>query len=384
MDRHLSHFPLRYLQQPRTLRRRLKYHGIFWLAFIGFHLLYFAGSKEKIHFKTSWVIAYGLYYLRFIPVYYLTAGVFNRLKEKYYGETLMVLSLFFMVLMMHAATVAVYFVLDQHFGLGNLSENFLHFGTMYLIPAPQNQPGDWLMLLIYDVTETQILFLPLGLKMIQYGFAQLMEKKDLEADILKNELAIRRAQSAPHFVVNVLSSVVSELLPISEKAAGYLISLSDVLRFTLYDTSQDLILLQREWHALVHFMDLEAKRFNDRLKVSVRKKGRISPDKLVPTLVLFTLAENAFKHGVYSTIEDCWIDVELHVKADRLLFKIANSKPAVFIKSKSQKDSGIGLNNIKKRLQISVAGEYTLTETDTENHYSVELNVPLAIAHSST
>ncbi len=384
MDKHVNHFPLRYLLQPKTLRRRLKYHAVFWLVFMVFHLLYFAGSKEKIHYETSWVIAYALYYLRFIPVYYLSAGVFNHLKEKYYGGSLMVLSGIFMVLLMHTTTVSVYFVLDQQYGLGSLSENFLHFGTMYLRPPGQNQADDWLMLLIYDVTETQILFLPLGLKMFQYGVQQLIQKRDLvikqralEADILKNELVILRTQSAPHLVFNVLNSVLSDLLKVSKKASGYLINLSDVLRFILYKTDQELIPLQSEWHALLHFMDLEAKRFNDRLKVNVRQKGKISPDHLVPTLVLFTLADNAFKHGVYSTFEDCWIDVELRVKAGRLLFIIANNKPAVFIKPKNQRDSGIGLDNIKKRLEISAQGQYSLTATENEKHFSITLDLPL-------
>lgn len=377
MDRHQKHFPLRYMLQPQTIRQRIKYHGIFWVAFILFHLLYFAGSKEKIHYQASWVISYGLYYLRFIPVYYLSADIFNRLKEKYYGTSLMVLTGLFMVLAMHAANVTVFFVLEKRYNLHTLSDAFSHFGSMYLRSANQNQPGDWLMLLIYDVTETQLLFLPLGLKMIQYGLLQQIKIRDLLADKLKNDLATLRAQPAPHFILNTLNSVLAELLPVSEKASLYLVSLTDVLRFTLYETADELILLEREWQALLHFTDLEAKRFDDRLKVSVKQKGKIPPDKLVPTLVLFTLTENAFKHGVYHTIEECRIDIALDVCRDHILFSISNTKPQLYARTGNRKASGIGLANIKKRLQLSAKNNYLLTVTENQQCYTIELNLPL-------
>lgn len=380
MDRHAKHFPLRYMLQPQSLRQRMRYHAVFWLVFILFHLLYFTGSKEKIHYTGSWVISYGLYYLRFIPVYYLTAGIFNLLKEKYYGTSLIVLTGICMVLLMHAANVTVFFALEQYWGLHALSDAFRLFGSMYLTPASQNQPGDWLMLVMYDVTEMQLLFLPLGLKMTQYGFRQQIEKRDLLAGKLKNDLAMLRAQPAPHFILNTLNSVLAELLPVSEKASLYLVSLTDVLRFTLYETADELIPLEREWQALLHFTDLEARRFDDRLKVSVKQKGKIPPDRLVVTLVLFTLTENAFKHGVYPTIEDCWIDIELNVHADRLRFKISNSKPVLFTQPGSQKAFGIGLDNIRKRLELSVKHDFSLITKEDHQRYSLELELPLVLA----
>ncbi|MCF0055108.1 sensor histidine kinase [Dyadobacter sp. CY356] len=370
--------------QSQTIIQRIKYHSVFWLAFIAFHLLYFAGSKEKIHYQASWVISYGVYYLRFIPVYYLAASIFNRLKEKYYGTSLMVLTGIIMILAMHAANVTVFFLLERCYGLNTLSEAFRHFGGLYLKFASQNQLGDWLMLLIYDVTETQLLFLPLGLKMIQYGFRQQIEKRDLLADKLKNDLVILRAQLAPHIILNTLHSVLAALLPVSEKASLYLVSLTDVLRFTLYETTDELIVLKREWQALLHFTDLEAKRFDDRLKVRIKQKGKIRSDKLVPALVLFTLTENAFKHGVYSTIEDCWVNIVLNVSADRLCFTISNSKPVLFTNPANKKDSGIGMKNIKKRLEISLNDNFSLNIIDSQQSYSVELEMPLITAAQVT
>ena len=377
MDRHAQHFPLRYMLQPQTLRQRIKYHALFWLLFMIFHLLYFAGSKEKIHFETSWVVSYALYYLRFIPVYYLAAGAFSRLKERYYGVSLMVLTGILMVLLMHAANVAVFFTLDKGFGLSTLSKSFSDIGGLYLAPIRSNSLDDWWMLLIYDITETQLLFLPLGLKMTGYGARQQIEKRDLLAGKLKSDLAILRAQPAPHFILNTLNSVLAEFLPVSEKAAAYLVSLTDVLHFTLYETGEEMIELHREWAVLRHFMSLEAQRFEDRLRVSIRQNDPIPTDKLVPTLVLFTLVENAFKHGVYPTFEDCWIDVDLSIRHDRLHFCIRNSKPKIFHAPNSQNRIGIGLYNIKKRIKLNVSGTFSLIATQNNQEFYVDLSLPL-------
>jgi len=378
MDRHARHFPLRYVLQPQTTARRIRYHGIFWLVFILFHLLYFVGSKEETGYSTSWVISYVIYYLRFVPVYYLAAAVFNCLKEKYYGSKLMMLTGMLMVLIMHAANVAVFYLLDKLFGLGSLSGTFQQFGDMYLLAAGDNSFGHWLMLLIYDVTEMQLLFLPLGLKMIQYGFKEQIEKKDLLAEKLKSDLAILRAQPAPHFILNTLNSVLSEFLDVSEKASWYLVSLTDVLRFTLYETAEELIAFEREWQALLHFTDLEAERFADRLTVSVKQDGQIPKGAKVPTLVVFTLTENAFKHGVYPTIEQCRVDIELSVNADQLTFKISNSKPALYFSANHQQRSGIGLDNIRKRLELRFRNQYSMQVMEDLQLYSVILKMPFA------
>ncbi|MCE7044544.1 sensor histidine kinase [Dyadobacter sp. CY312] len=383
MDRHARHFPLRYILQPQTRARRIRYHIVFWLVFILFHLLYFVGSKERIGHSTSWVISYVIYYLRFIPVYYLAAAVFNCLKEKYYGTKLMMLTGMLMVLIMHAANVAVFYLLDKLFGLGSLSGTFQQFGNMYLLSASENGYEDWLMLLIYDVTEMQLLFLPLGLKMIQYGLKEQIEKKDLLAEKLKSELAILRTQPAPHFILNTLNSVLAELLDVSEKASEYLVSLTDVLRFTLYETVDELIDFEREWQALLHFTDLESKRFADRLKVSVKQNGQIPKGAKVPTLVVFTLTENAFKHGVYPTIEDCRVDIELSVNADHLTFRISNSKPALYFNADHQQRSGIGLDNIRKRLELRFKNRYSLQVCDHQQLYSIILKMAFAENPSS-
>ncbi|SEI46191.1 Histidine kinase [Dyadobacter koreensis] len=384
MDRHAQHFPLRYMLQPQTLRQRMKYHALFWLLFMIFHLLYFAGSKEKIHFETSWVVSYGLYYLRFIPVYYLAAGAFSRLTEKYYGVSLMILTGILMVLLMHAANVAVFFTLDKGFGLSTLSKSFNDIGSLYLAPVSSNRLDDWWMLLIYDITETQLLFLPLGLKMTGYGARQQIEKRDLLAGKLKNDLAILRAQPAPHFILNTLNSVLAELLPVSEKAATYLVSLTEVLHFTLYETGNEMIALHREWAAIRHFLSLEARRFEDRLKVTVRENHPIPTDKLVPVLILFTLVENAFKHGVYPTFEDCWINISLIIWRDRLELSIRNSKPKIFHKPSSQNRIGIGLSNIKKRLQLSFLSTFELIATQTDDEFHVLLTLPFTQASENS
>lgn len=374
MDKHSQHFPVRYLTRPQTAAERIKCHSFFWLGFIAFHLLYFWGAKEK---SPQWAASYGLYYLRFIPVYYLSVGVFNVLKERYYGLALITATLAAMVLLMHLANVGVYWILDKIYGLELLSSAFLHFGSMYLAPPGERNFHDWLLLGIYDVEETQLLFLPLGLKMAKYGIAQEIHKRDLINDNLKNELTTLRLQPAPHFILNTINAAYAELLPVSEKAAEYLEHLCSVLHFTLYETSKELILVDKEWEALLHFVNLEAKRFEDRLKISINQRGTVPKGKLVPTLILFTLTENAFKHGVYPSLEDCRVDVDLLVTDTELTFKISNSKPGYDYIPRKSKEFGIGLENIRKRLIYQFSNNYKLLISQNQEQFQVEINFPL-------
>ncbi|MEO6684686.1 MAG: histidine kinase [Dyadobacter sp.] len=377
MDKHSQHFPVRYLMRPQTRAERIKYHSVFWLGFIAFHLLYFVGAKEKLHFSAPWIASYGLYYLRFIPVYYLSVGIFSFLKEKYYGEVLIAGTLVSMVMLMHLANVSVYGLLDKVYNLESLSDAFLHFGSMYLAPVSQRSIQDWLLLLIYDVEETQLLFLPLGLKMAKYGIRQEIQRRDLITDNLKNEISNLRLQPAPHLILNTINAAYAEVQPVSEKAAEYLENLSSVLHFTLYETADELILLHKEWEALLDFIHLEAKRFEDRLKINISQKGTVPGDKLIPPLILFTLTENAFKHGVYPALAQCQVDVSLLIISNQLTFKIYNTKPGYKYVPRKSKEFGIGLENIRKRLNYYFSDNYQMIISENPDDYQIEIKIPL-------
>jgi two-component system LytT family sensor kinase len=249
-------FTIRYLIRQQSPAQRIQYHAAFWLAFILLHLLFFIDSGDKIEPTPRWVVSYGLYYFRFIPVFYLSVWLFDLLKERCQGLDLIVCMVAMMVLVMHMITVSLFFLLESTYGLATLSSAFQHFGHNYLRPLSQSKPFEILILLMYDLTEAQLLFLPVGLKMTKYGLRAQIQKWELEADKLKNELDTLRSQPAPHFILNAVNAAYAEIQPVSERVAEYLENLSGVLHFALYETAHNAILLQREWTALLQVQAL--------------------------------------------------------------------------------------------------------------------------------
>ena len=377
MDKHRHYFPVRYLVREQDAAQRIKYHAVFWLVFVAMHLLYFVADRKHFHFTRTWVVSYSIFYLRFVPVFYLSIAFFNLFRKKFYGAHLVLITAFGMLLLMHLANVSVFYLLKHLYGVPALPPIFSYFNNLYLRPLADRHLFDWISMLIYDTTEMQLLFLPLGLKMSKYGIRQEIERRDLETEKLRSDISTLRLQPAPHLVLNILNTVLAEVQPVSDKAAEYVENLTSVMRFSLYQTKQDTILLYKEWTALLDFIQLEYSRFDDRMQINIHQDGTVPDDKLVPTLMLFTLAENAFKHGVYPCPEDCWIRIDLKINSNELNFTIANSKPAAAYRTDQPKNSGIGLDNIKRRLAIYYPANYSIDISENENSYTVRLRIPL-------
>jgi two-component system LytT family sensor kinase len=376
MDRLTDFTAIRYLSGQQTTRQRLQYHAVFWAIFIAFHLLYFAASCEKILSSQHWAAAYGLYYLRFIPVFYLSVGIFSGLKRKYSESNLIVITIAGMVVIMHLLTAWVYYLLDYLYGLPQLSDAFKLFGAMYLQSPARNTISEWILLLVYDIQELQLLFLPLGLKMVKYGLRGEFAKRELQSEKLKNELHTLKSQSAPHFVLNAINAAYSQVQPVCNQSAEYLEDLGSVLHYALHETSDDLVLIYSEWQALLNYVRLESKRF-DNLTISINMEGNVHQHKFIPALMLFTLTENAFKHGVYPTSDPCQIDISLLITETELSYTIANSLSAQPYKPRQAKRAGIGLENIRKRLEHSFPNRHSFSVEKSAERFTAQVRIPI-------
>ncbi|WAC13272.1 sensor histidine kinase [Dyadobacter pollutisoli] len=377
MDNNHQDFINRYFFREQNPAQRTRYHAAFWLAFIALHLLYFIDSGDEIKLTPRWVVSYGLYYFRFVPVFYLSVLIFDVLKHRYQGLDLVIRIVVLMVLLMHVMNVSLFLLLESVYGLQSLSSPFQHFGQNYLRPISESKPSEILILLMYDLTEIQLLFLPIGLKMTKFGLLAQIQKLELQADKLKNELQTLRSQPAPHFVLNAVNAAYAEIQPVSERAAEYLEDLTGVLHFALYETTHNMILLHKEWNALLHFVHMESKRFDDRLRVSINQDGDMSHQVYIPTLMLITLTENAFKHGVYKALDDCWIDILLTTKEGELIFMISNSKTQNSAASQDDDNSGIGLANIRQRLELYFPKNHQLQISENKTSFTVRIRFAL-------
>jgi len=357
-------------------RLRPGYHIGFWAFFVGYHLMYFlpAFSGQVLDGKLG--ISYTVYYLRFIPIFYLSVHLFYRLERKFSGLSLLLLMLVVLFGSMHLITLAMYFSLDHLYSLSQLSPAFQAIGGLYLKPLSHRNGWERLFF-VYDFQELQLLVLPVGIKMVQFGLRQQMQQARLEKEALRSELNILKSELEPHFVYNVINSAYAKILPISKDAAGYLEKLSQLLEYTLYETNEDWVPLSAEIRGLKRYLQLERLRHGRRLRIIWNHQGGSNAIHKIPTLLMVTLAENAIKHGVRSHSGKSTVRINIHVDMGQLRFSIENDLPFAANKPRKSSAHGLGLKNIQRRLDLLYPGRHEVQIAETAHNYAVTLSIPL-------
>lgn len=195
--------------------------------------------------------------------------------------------------------------------------------------------------------------------------------KDLEHQKLESELQYLKYQLNPHFFMNTLNNIHALIDIDSRKAKTSIIELSKLMRYVLYESNKDYIELTKEITFLQNYIELMRLRFTESLNIQT-DFPLIVPEVKIPPLLLISLLENAFKHGV-SYREASFIHICLKIDNGSLIFKCSNSKH----RTKKDEHHGVGLENVKKRLQLLFGNNYTYTVNENENEYNVSLNIPL-------
>lgn len=195
--------------------------------------------------------------------------------------------------------------------------------------------------------------------------------KDLEHQKLESELQYLKYQLNPHFFMNTLNNIHALIDIDSRKAKTSIIELSKLMRYVLYESNKDYIELTKEIIFLQNYIELMRLRFTESLNIQT-DFPLIVPEVKIPPLLLISLLENAFKHGV-SYREASFIHICLKIDDGSLIFKCSNSKH----RTKKDEHHGVGLENVKKRLQLLFGNNYTYTINENENEYNVSLNIPL-------
>jgi len=199
-------------------------------------------------------------------------------------------------------------------------------------------------------------------------------RKDAEKEQLKTNLALLRHQVSPHFFMNTLNNIHSLIEMDSEKAQDAVERLSTLMRYLLYDSAQSTIELKKEIEFIRSFISLMQLRHSEEVEVTVLIPGQI-PDIKIPPMLFVSLLENAFKHGVSYPIKS-YIYFELQIHENTLVCIIKNSKHKT-VASRYDEYPGIGLENIKKSLNLLYEQEYKLDISDKENEFEVNLTIPV-------
>jgi two-component system LytT family sensor kinase len=198
--------------------------------------------------------------------------------------------------------------------------------------------------------------------------------KEKENENLKTELSFLRSQVSPHFMFNVLNNMVALARKKSDALEPSLIKLSSLLRYMLYETDEEKVLLEREAEYLQSYIDLQVQRFGKKVRVNVQM-DEIDRSYFIEPMLLIPFVENAFKHGT-GLIENAEINIEMKAKNNMLQFTVSNQYNPSEQEIKD-KTSGIGLQNVKRRLNLLYRDAHTLLICDKDNRFAVSLQLNL-------
>lgn len=195
-----------------------------------------------------------------------------------------------------------------------------------------------------------------------------------ENENLKTELSLLRSQVSPHFMFNVLNNMVALARKQSDQLEPSLIKLSSLMRYMLYEADEDTVALEKETDYLQSYIDLQQQRFGAKVQVNVSMQLPEQGYEIEPML-LIPFVENAFKHGT-GLIQDARIDIELRASHGLLQFSVRNKYNPEFTEIKD-KTSGIGLTNVKRRLNLLYKDEYQLLINKKDGWFVVSLQLHL-------
>ncbi len=212
------------------------------------------------------------------------------------------------------------------------------------------------------------------------------DKLRLERDNLDLELNFLKSQVNPHFLLNTLNSVYARIFEADQQAADLVLHLAELMRYNLYETDQPRISLDKELAYIQNYLDLERSRLADQpVRINYVQNGHPAHYQIAP-LLLIAFVENAFKHGVKGATQPAYVQVRADVdNKGRFVFFVENSLPerrpapaATEVRS-----GGVGLANVRRRLEALYAGQYTLDTTTDQHTYEIALTIQLDVATDS-
>ncbi len=200
------------------------------------------------------------------------------------------------------------------------------------------------------------------------------KKKELANEKLLAELNFLKAQINPHFLFNTLNNLYYLAFSKSDNATVVIDKLSQMMRYMIYDSNHPTVPLSKEIDYMNNYISLERLRLNDEVDISFAVEGRIEKMKIVP-LILITFLENAFKHGMGNQ-HGAYVKAMITVEGETCTYTVENSLGAGT--GEKQEKSGIGLQNVRRRLALSYPDRYELKIDDSDNRYLVQLKLTLS------
>lgn len=329
-------------------RQRWMIHIFFWLFVLALYVIFF-GRKNNNYLQTFFFVGllmpvtiFTTYFLN----YYLVPNYL--MKERY-------------------AYFATYFVYAL---IGSLFLEMMISALTFIVMAELNihdmSPAS-IDLFFLLASLLMVVFFAMGIKMLLHWKQSKEDYQKLMRDKIETELRFLKVQLNPHFLFNTLNNLYYLTTQKSDRAPEAILQLSEILDYVLHQGKAMLVPLESELKQVDNYIALELLRYEDRIEINKTIEGNINEKQIGP-MMLITLIENSFKHGVMKTAGKAWIKMSVDCSPQSTTIQISNSgRPA-------KQGVGIGLSNLRSQLDHLYPEKYSLQiDSDMADEFSVQL-----------
>lgn len=338
-------------------RKRVLQHVAFWTAMVIMYTVnyVFAPGIQQRRFVDTLIFLPGHIFFSYTQMYF---AIPRYLLKKQYKQYVLISFLFLIICVAYAHLVQITIIGGS---LGRFYwERYFHYKNF---------------IVRFGRTSFALFFtsgLAVAIKLFKEWFRQRERTLKVENEKVKIELESLRSQIHPHFLFNTLNNLYSLTLTSSASASLVVEHLSDLLRYMLYECREQYVPVDKELDMLKKYIELEKLRYGNRLDVGFNISGDTSSLAVSP-LLLLPFVENSFKHGVSQQLDQCWINIHIHVEDSTMTFQVSNSRTDrqefVF--------GGLGMQNVGKRLQLLYPDTHKLKITEEGEVYVVKLELKL-------
>ena len=298
--------------------------------------------------------------LYIIPFYRILAP--RLLQQKKYTGMLVLTILYFALVPKFTNWIVAYFFMKS--SAGDVQVFYLKQWNLYKVYASHLTKGWDFKVLLTDCVAF------LSLTFTRYAFAVEQGKRLIEKEYFRLQVEALKAPLNPHFLFNMLNSIYGMSLAGSKDTPSYILRMSDMMRYILYDGREATVPLDKDLQFLENYIAMEQKRYPD-AKLNFTFSNGAPTQPIVP-LLLLPFIENSFKHGAYRVNDTATVKGKLNATEDVLTFTLVND---ILRAGNKNNASGVGLENVLKRLQVHYPGRYVLTMNDDGKQYSIKLEI---------
>lgn len=346
----------------KLINRKVLLHTVFWTSMLLIVFVYENWAKPS-NFNWPFFIQYVVAFCVFVTVSYINLYVivpryFKSKRYLYYA-----ISLILLVFIAAVSIVLLKHAMNRIIGINpEFSDEHDHSNLLYFFHVLFAQSMFLIATTFFYILEEWIRLQNITIQL-----------KETESEKINSELQALKAQINPHFLFNTLNNIYSHSLDKSPKAPEMILKLSDLMSYILYGCHDEMVPISNELDFIQNYIDLEKMRFEDQLDVIVSIHNSAPERKIVP-LLFIPFVENAFKHGGNTGETKKGINLSIDIDESCVFFTITNTVDPLQI-SQKVKESGIGIENVRKRLELLYPTHHKLEITNDGRFFTVQLSI---------